>query len=95
LCTAYAFTDHKSQGQTIECVIVDISPMRRFVVDPFTVYVTLSRSRGRKTIRLLRDFDKEIFTKHPSEYLHLEDERLEKLAMDMKIKYGAGHYNYL
>ena len=70
--------------------------MRRFVVDPFAVYVTLSRSKGRKTISLLlRDFDNEIFTKHPSEYLHLEDEGLEKLAMDMKIKYGAGHYNYL
>ena len=69
--------------------------MRRFVVDLFTVYVVLSRSRGQNTIRLLRDFDEEIFTKHLSEYLHLEDEWLEKLAMDIKIKYGVGHYNYL
>ena len=29
LCAAYAFTDHKSQGQTIEYVIVDIGPTRR------------------------------------------------------------------
>jgi len=63
-------------------------------VDPFAVYVALSRSRGRKTIRLLRDFDQAIFTKDPSEYLRLEDERLDKLAMDTTIKFQVGCYNY-
>jgi ATP-dependent exoDNAse (exonuclease V) alpha subunit len=52
----YAFTNHKSQGQTIEYTIVDISPTQRFLVDAFA-YVALSRSRGRETIKLLRDFD--------------------------------------
>jgi ATP-dependent exoDNAse (exonuclease V) alpha subunit len=42
LCAAYAFTDHKAQGQTIECVIVDIGPTKRFPVDPFAAYVALS-----------------------------------------------------
>src|SRR5882762_3998679 len=66
LCAAYTFTDHKAQGQTIECVIVDIGPTQRFPVDSFATYVALSRSRGRKTIHLLRNFDKWIFTWHPS-----------------------------
>jgi ATP-dependent exoDNAse (exonuclease V) alpha subunit len=44
LVAGYAFTDHKAQGQTIENVIVDIGPTRRFSVDAFAAYVALSRS---------------------------------------------------
>ena len=47
---AYAFTDYKSQGQTMEFVIVDISKPPTGVLSPFSVYIALSRSRGRKTI---------------------------------------------
>jgi hypothetical protein len=54
---AYAFTDFKSQGQTIEHVSVDIGKTTFFKLSPFNAYVALSRSRSRKTIRLLRDFD--------------------------------------
>jgi len=89
----YVFTDHKVQGQTIEYVIVDIGPTKRFPVDPFTAYVALSRSRGRKSIRLLQDFDKRIFTKHLSDELRDEDERLEQLAMETKNKYDMGLYD--
>ena len=42
-------------------------------------HVTLSRSCSRHGIRLLRDFDKCLFTQHPSEHLHQEDARLEDL----------------
>lgn len=94
LSASYAFTDHKAQGQTIERVIVDIGPTKRFPVDPFSAYVALSRSRGRATIRLLRDFDDNIFTKHPSEALRLEDERLWTLAKETMIKYKSGGYDY-
>ena len=64
-----AYTDFKSQGQTIEHVIVDIAPTPSFSLSPFNAYVALSRSRGRSTIRLLRDFDDGLFTCHPSEDL--------------------------
>jgi len=94
LCAAYTFTDHKAQGQTIEYVIVDIGPTKKFPVDPFTAYVALSRSRGRDTIRLLRDFDDAIFTKHPSEDLHLEDERLKLLDGTTKDKFDMGVYGF-
>jgi len=41
--------------------------------------VALSRSQGRNTIRLLRDFDEELFQHYPSEALRLEMARLEVL----------------
>lgn len=94
LVAGYAFTDHKSQGQTIEHVIVDIGPTKRFSVDAFAAYVALSRSRGRETIRLLRDFDDKIFTKHPSQHLRAEDERLAVLTQQTKLRFEAGIYNY-
>jgi len=36
------------------------------LLSPFSVYVALSRSRGRDTIRLLREFDANLFQNHPS-----------------------------
>lgn len=46
----YAFTDYKSQGQTIEYVIIDIGKPGWGGLSPFSIYVALSRSRGRDTI---------------------------------------------
>jgi hypothetical protein len=94
LSAAYAFTDHKAQGQTIQYVIVDIGKTVIFPVTPFAAYVALSRSRGRGTIRLLRDFDDTIFTRHPSEALRREDERLDWLAQETKNKFETGFYDY-
>jgi hypothetical protein len=93
LCAAYAVTDHKVQGQTIKRVIVDIGPTKRFPVDPFAAYVALLRGRGQDSIRLLWDFDKCIFTKHPSDELRDEDERLEQLTTETKNKYDMGLYD--
>ena len=61
LTAAYAFTDYRSQGQTIPYVIVDIASPPSGNLSLFNLYVALSRSSGRDTIRLLRDFDDEIF----------------------------------
>ena len=75
----YAFTDYKLQGQTIEYVIIDIAKPPTGSLSPFAVYVALSRSRGRDTIRLLRDFDEELFQHHPSEALRLDMKRIKAL----------------
>ena len=48
---------------------------------PLNAYVTLSRSRDKKAIRLLRDFDNRLFTQNPTEYLRNEDQRLERLNL--------------
>jgi hypothetical protein len=94
ICAGYAFTDHKAQGQTLERVLVDIGTTQRFPVTPFAAYVALSRSRGRDTIRLLRNFDDTIFTRHPSEYLRREDERLAWLEKNTTDKFETGSYNF-
>ena len=89
---AYAFTDFKSQGQTMECVIADIGKPPSGALSPFDVYVTLSRSRGRPSIRLLRDFEERLFTTHPSEELQKEDARLGLLEEKTLERYNAGEF---
>ena len=51
----------------------------RLLLSPFSAYVALSRSRGRDTIQLLRDFDDNLFQNHPSDALRREMTRLEAL----------------
>ena len=79
LTLAYALTDYRSQGQTLNPVMIDIAPPPFGHLTPFNIYVALSRGKGRSNIRLLRDFDTTLFQQHPSEYLQLEDDRIEKL----------------
>lgn len=76
---AYSFTDYRSQGQTIPFVVIDIATPPTSGLSLFNLYVALSRSSGRDTIRLLRDFDDNTFLQaHVPELLE-EDERLEEL----------------
>jgi ATP-dependent exoDNAse (exonuclease V) alpha subunit len=84
---AYAFTDYKSQGQTMEYVIVDISKPPSGSLSPFSAYVALSRSRGRRSIRILREFDPALFMHHPSDDLRRDMERLERLDEQTKMVY--------
>ena len=84
----YAFTDYKAQGQTMECVIVDISRPPSGSISAFSMYVALSRSRGRKTIRILRDFDPTLFMHHPSKDLRLDMARIECLNEQTQELYG-------
>jgi len=84
MTAAYAFTDYRSQGQTIPVVMVDVAKPPMGKLDLFNLYVALSRSSGRSTIRLLRDFEDEIFqTSHCPELL-AEDDRLEMLDRNTK-----------
>ena len=59
----------------------------------FAAYVALSRSRGRETIRLLGDFDNELFTSHPSEDLRHEDRRLAEKSRITNDRWEHGLYN--
>ena len=76
LTLAYAFTDYRSQGQTID-VDIGLPPFGHLT--PFNIYVALSRGTGRNNIRLLREFDTTLLQQHPSEYLRLEDECITRL----------------
>ncbi|KAI0349340.1 hypothetical protein OH77DRAFT_1377707, partial [Trametes cingulata] len=80
ITAAYAFTDYRAQGQTIPMVIVDIKqPPGPARLSLFNLYVALSRSSGRDTIRLLRDFDNEMFMQPHDPDLLAEDDRLEDM----------------
>jgi hypothetical protein len=82
---AYALTDYRGQGQTLCPVFIDIGRPPSGELTPFNVYVALSRARGREHVRLIRDFDDSLFTRHPSERLRVEDKRLQELDMATKI----------
>lgn len=92
LTPAYAFTDWKSQGQTIENVIIDLAKTPSAALTRFNAYVAMSRSRGKTTIRLLHDFDSKLFTVHPNELLCQEDERLTSMARDTVRKYNDSDF---
>jgi len=89
MTAGYAFMDYKSQGQTIEYVIrfIDIGKPPTGSLSPFSIYVALSRSWGRDTIRLLRNFDSNLFQNHPSEELRREMIRLEQLNEETKTEW--------
>ncbi|KAH9017284.1 hypothetical protein EDB84DRAFT_1522243 [Lactarius hengduanensis] len=74
---------------TLECVIVDIG---KPALTGFNAHVALSRSRGRDTIRLLRNFDQRIFTVHPNEQLRAEDDRLAALEANTLQRYRSGEF---
>ncbi len=48
---AYSFMDYKSQGQTLETMIMDLMKPPTGGLSPFSTYVALSHSRGRATIQ--------------------------------------------
>ena len=75
----YALTDYRSQGQTMSYVIIDIAKPPSGRLDLFNLYVALSRSHGRHSVRLLRDFDDQIFLTSHDPHLSEEDDRFERL----------------
>jgi len=89
LTPGYAFTDYKSQSQIIEYLMIDIGQPPSGSLSPFNAYIALSRSRGRETIQLLRDFNDELFVHHPSEDLRKEMLRLEELNRETQTKFEA------
>ncbi|KIJ05456.1 hypothetical protein PAXINDRAFT_21291 [Paxillus involutus ATCC 200175] len=82
---AYAFTDYRSQGQTILSVLVDIATPPTGGLNLFNLYVALSRSSGRSTIRLLRDLDVKLFQASHTPELLAEDDRIEELNEKTKM----------
>lgn len=78
---AYAFTDHRAQGQTIPCAIADIAPPATGGLSLFNIYVTLSRVPSRQCIRLLRTFpDDMLLNKSFPIELNEEEDRICRLG---------------
>lgn len=72
----YAFTDYKSQGQTLVPVIVDIAKPPTGNLNQFNVYVAISRGQSREHMHILRKFDPYLFTRPPPIDLVIFDEKL-------------------
>ena len=90
MTVAYAFTDYRSQGQTIPYILIDIATPPTGGLNLFNLYVALSQSSSQSTIRLLRDFDEKLFQmSHKPEFI-AEDDRLEELDAETK-KRCIGH----
>ncbi|KAG8745922.1 hypothetical protein FRC10_006726 [Ceratobasidium sp. 414] len=91
LTPACAFTDYRSQGQTIPYVVVDLATPPSGGLTPFNAYAALSRSRDRQTIQLLREFDPKLFTSPPDEHLLAADRELARLdeetRREMEMRY--------
>ena len=92
MTAAYTFTHEKSQGQTLDRVIVDLA--NPGTLTPFHAYVSLLRAKGRDHIRILHKFDCKLLTTHPSEHLKEEDKRLKSLSEKTKKDFAAGMYNF-
>ncbi|KIM63522.1 hypothetical protein SCLCIDRAFT_117201, partial [Scleroderma citrinum Foug A] len=78
-------TGSQAQGQTIPYVIVDIATPPTGSLNLFNLYVMLSRSSGRSSIRVLRDFDSKVFQAAHSADLLAEDDRL-KAPLDAETQ---------
>ena len=81
---SYAFTDYRAQGQTIPYVLVDLASPPSGRLTLFNLYVALSRSIGKDNIRLLQDFQDDIFKQAHDPRLAIEDEHLKRLNRNMK-----------
>ncbi|KAF8331336.1 uncharacterized protein EI90DRAFT_3289438 [Cantharellus anzutake] len=75
---AYGSTDYRAH------VIINLTTPPTGALTPFSAYVALSRSSGRKTIRLLRDFDETLFTRPVCEALKWADSQFEELNKKTK-----------
>ncbi|KAH7064497.1 hypothetical protein BKA62DRAFT_629353, partial [Auriculariales sp. MPI-PUGE-AT-0066] len=85
---AYAFTNYRSQGQTLAPVIVDLAtPATGGELSPFNAYVACSRAKGRDTIRFLRLPADKLLRTHPCEALRTVMQRLRKLDAATKCSY--------
>ncbi|GLB44644.1 putative G-quadruplex DNA unwinding [Lyophyllum shimeji] len=88
LTAAYAFTDYRSQGQTLPYVLIDIASPPTGTLTLFNLYVALSRSSGRATIRLLRDFNDDVFKVSHDPALMMEDDRIAEMDSATKLWYS-------
>ncbi len=85
LLPAYAYTDYKSQGRTLDRAIVDIESAQSIQ----GIYVMLSRVRSLRGIAVLRPFAPEKLQSRISEELRTEFRRLERLDQETATVHRA------
>lgn len=86
LVPAYCITTHKSQGQTLNKVVIDLR-LPNETDDIAAVYVPLSRVKRLDDLIILRHFDFKVLQIKPSKSQLSEIERLDKLHLETQTRF--------
>ncbi|CAF2613480.1 unnamed protein product [Rotaria sp. Silwood2] len=86
LVPAYCNTTHKSQGQTLSNVVIDLT-LSNETDDIAAIYVPLSRVKPLADLIIFRHFDYTILTMKPSKSQLAEIERLDKLYLETQKRF--------
>jgi len=87
LIPAYSITTHKSQGQTLSNVVIDLK-LPNDTDDIAAVYVPLSRVKRLADLTILRHFDYKVLLIKPSKSQLAEIERLDKLYSETQKRFS-------
>ncbi|CAF4982555.1 unnamed protein product [Rotaria sp. Silwood1] len=87
LVPAYCITTHKSQGQTLNNVVIDLK-LPNETYDIAAVYVPLSRVKRLVDLVILRRFDYKVLLIKPSKSQLAEMERLDKLYRNTQTRFS-------
>ncbi|CAF4602628.1 unnamed protein product [Rotaria sp. Silwood2] len=87
LVPAYSITTHKSQGQTLNNVVIDLKLPNR-TDDIAAIYVPLSRVKRLNDLIILRHFDYKTLLMKPSKSQLVEIERLDKLYIETQLRFA-------
>ncbi|CAF1552250.1 unnamed protein product [Adineta ricciae] len=86
LVPAYCITTHKSQGQTLSKVVIDLK-LPNETDDIAAVYVPLSRVKRLADLGILRPVDYKVLLMKPSKSQITEMERLDQLFLNTRSRF--------
>ncbi|CAF1033917.1 unnamed protein product [Rotaria sordida] len=86
LVPAYCITTHKSQGQTLNKVIIDLK-LPNETDDIAAVYVPLSRVKRLVDLAILRPFDYKVLLMKPNKSQVAEMEQLDQLYINTRLRF--------
>ena len=87
LVPAYSITTHKSQGQTLSNVVIDLK-LPNVTDEIAAIYVPLSRVKRLTDLIILRHFDYKILLTKPTKSQLAEIERLDKLYIETQLRFA-------
>ncbi|CAF4258879.1 unnamed protein product [Rotaria sp. Silwood2] len=87
LVPAYCITTHKSQGQTLNNVVIDLK-LPKENNDIAAIYVPLSRVKRLADLVILRHFDYQVLLMKPSKSQLAEIKRLDKLYSETQKRFS-------
>ena len=94
LVPAFCITTHKSQGQTLSKVVIDLK-LPNETDDIAAVYVPLSRLKRLADLIILRHFDYKVLLIKPSRSQVAEMERLDKLYLETQARFAECFWCFL